>query len=180
MECRRRVSLANQVRDHELRVSVHADEHVLVAALRRIVVGNEGLLLEDVSLDFVHLDATSRNAPDFGVQQRRAPFADFQQCPRNSIALHSNHSGRGSHRATLDESVDDLDLFFYWKDIHFGLPFPRGEPIMFLRSALRLTPRADLAPFSVSAEGGAFSFRPRIQEPLAVCQALILCPSPTT
>jgi hypothetical protein len=88
-----------------------------------------------------------RDAPDFGVQQCRASFADSQEYPRQSVALNSGHSGRGSHRATLDEPVDDLDLFLYWQDIHFGLPFPRGEPIMFSRSALRLTPRADLAPF---------------------------------
>jgi hypothetical protein len=66
------------VRDYELRVSIHADEHILVPSLWRIVVGDEGLLLEDVSPDFVNLDATSRNTPDFGVQQRGAPFADFQ------------------------------------------------------------------------------------------------------
>ena len=29
---------------------------------------------------------------------------------------------------------------------HFGLPFPRSKPIIFLESALRLAPRADLAP----------------------------------
>jgi hypothetical protein len=37
---------------------------------------------------------------------------------------------------------------------HFELPFPRSKPIMFLSSALRLTPRADLAPFSVSVRAG--------------------------
>jgi hypothetical protein len=106
------------------------------------------LLLEDVRPDFIDLDATSRNAPNCFVQQGRAPFADFQKCPGNGVALHSDHPGRGSHRATLDESIDDLDLFLYWEDIHFGLPFCGSKPIMLSRSALRLTPRADLAPFS--------------------------------
>jgi hypothetical protein len=123
------------MRDHELRVGIHANEHVLVAALWRIVVGNEGLLLEDVRPDFVNLDPTSRDAPDFGVQQRCAPFADFQECPRNRIALHSDHSGCGPHRATLNQTTNNLNLLFYGQDIHFGLPFPRGEPIMRLGSA---------------------------------------------
>ncbi len=39
---------------------------------------------------------------------------------------------------------------------HFGLPFCGSKPIMFLGSALRLTPRADLAPLSGRTEGGAF------------------------
>lgn len=41
---------------------------------------------------------------------------------------------------------------------------------MFLWSALRLTPRADLAPFSVDAEGGAFCFAHHNTLVLAVCQ----------
>jgi hypothetical protein len=43
---------------------------------------------------------------------------------------------------------------------HFGLPFCGSKPIMDLRSALRLTPRADLAPSSVSADGGAYFLSP--------------------
>lgn len=43
---------------------------------------------------------------------------------------------------------------------HFDFTFLRGKPIIALRSALRLTPRADLAPFSVDAEGGAFLLHP--------------------
>src|SRR5487761_275984 len=41
---------------------------------------------------------------------------------------------------------------------HLGLPFSGSKPIMSLDSALRLVPRADLAPLSVSAEGGASLF----------------------
>ena len=40
---------------------------------------------------------------------------------------------------------------------HFGLPFCGSKPTMDLRSALRLTSRADLAPSSVPADGGACS-----------------------
>ena len=39
---------------------------------------------------------------------------------------------------------------------HFGLPFPRGKPIIFLGSALRLARVLDLAPSPVAPEGGAF------------------------
>jgi len=43
-----------------------------------------------------------------------------------------------------------------------GLPFLRGKPTMKLWSALRLTPRADLALPVVSATGRAFYLRPMV------------------
>jgi len=41
---------------------------------------------------------------------------------------------------------------------------------MSLRSALRLTPRADLAPLPVAPENGAFYLPFTVQQSLAVCQ----------
>ena len=45
---------------------------------------------------------------------------------------------------------------------------------MFSRSALRLTPRADLAPFSVDAEAGLSSFSSLIAEPLTYVKKNLL------